>query len=224
VLPLGGAKQRSLLAILLLRAGEVVSVDRLIDELWGEAPPEDAPTALHQHVSRLRKLLEPHAVLVTRSPGYVVELGEGELDLHAFERFVAEGRRSLEAGDSAAAATVLRRALALWRGRPLADLEYERFAADAVARLDEAWLEALELRVDADLALGRHTELVGELQTLVRNHPLRERLLRQMLLALFTARAVRPRHSMRTPPPDVGLRTTWVSSRARSFGDSSTRS
>ncbi|MEJ7569602.1 MAG: BTAD domain-containing putative transcriptional regulator [Gaiellaceae bacterium] len=124
-------------------------------------------------------------MLVTRSPGYVIELGDGELDLHVFERLVEEGRRSLDDGDSAAAAAVLRRALTLWHGRPLADLEYERFAADAVARLDEAWLEALELRVDADLALGRHTELVGELQTLVRNHPLRERLLRQMLLALY---------------------------------------
>ena len=185
VLPLGGAKQRSLLAILLLRAGEVVSVDRLIDELWGEAPPEDAATALHQHVSRLRKLLEPHAVVVTRSPGYLVELGDGRLDLHVFERLVEQGRRGLDDGDSAAAASVLREALLLWRGRPLADLEYEHFAGDAVARLDEAWLEALELRVDADLALGRHTELVGELQTLVRNHPQRERLQGQLLVALY---------------------------------------
>jgi DNA-binding SARP family transcriptional activator/ABC-type branched-subunit amino acid transport system substrate-binding protein len=184
-LRLGGAKQRSVLAILLLHAGEVVSVDRLIDELWADDPPEDAQTALHQHVSRLRKLLEPHRVVVTRTPGYVVEAVNGELDLHRFERLRDEGRAALAAGRPQAASETLRQALALWRGRPLADLEHEPFAREATAALDEAWLAALESRIEADLALGRHTELVGELRALVRRHPLRERLRAQLMLALY---------------------------------------
>ncbi len=182
---LGGVKQRSLLAILLLQAPEPVSADRLIDELWGEEPPEDAHTALHQHVSRLRKLLEPHAVLVTRAPGYVAEVPDGALDLDRFERLRDDGRRALEGGRAAQAAERLGEALALWRGRPLADLEHERFARDAIARLDEARVEAIELRIDAELALGRHAELVAELQSLVRRHPLREGLRGRLMLALY---------------------------------------
>ena len=185
VLRLGGVKQRSLLAILLLRAPEPVSADHLIDELWGDEPPEDAHTALHQHVSRLRKLLEPHTVLVTRTPGYAAEIAGGALDLDRFERLRDEGRRALEGGRAAQAADLLGAALALWRGPPLADLEHERFARDAVARLEEAHVEALELRIDADLALGRHAELVGELQSLVRRHPLREGLRGRLMLALY---------------------------------------
>ena len=185
VLRLGGAKQRSVLAILLLHQGEVVSVDHLIDELWAESPPEDAPTALHQHVSRLRKLLEPHTVVVTRAPGYVIERRNGALDLDRFEDLRERGRTLLGEGDAGAAAKTLREALDLWRGRPLADLENEPFARDAIARLDEAWLDAVVVRVDADLALGRHAELIGELQTLVRRHPLQERLRAQLMLALY---------------------------------------
>ena len=186
-LSLGGAKQRSVLAILLLHAGEVVSADRLVDELWGESPPADAAAALQQHVSRLRRALEPHEALMTRPAGYAIDLGDGELDLHEFERLCAEGRRVLQDGHPADAADTLRRALDLWRGRPLADLERQPFARDAVARLDELWLEAVETRVEADLALGRHAELVAELVALVRRHPLRERLRGQLMLALYRA-------------------------------------
>jgi len=185
LLALGGVKQRSLLAILLLHAGEVVSVDRLIDALWGESPPDDAATALHQHVSRLRKALGAHEVLLTRSPGYVVAPAEGEIDFRRFGALRDTGRRHLEGDAPQEAARALREALSLWRGRPLADLDREPFAAEAVARLDEEWIEAVELRIDADIALGRHAELVGELRTLVRRHPLRERLRGQLMLALY---------------------------------------
>lgn len=184
---LGGTKQRSVLALLLLHAGEVVSADRLVDELWGESPPDDAAAALQQHVSRLRRALEPHEVLLTRAPGYVVELGDGTLDLHEFEQRCDEGRRLLDDGRAGEAADVLRGALELWRGRPLGDLEHQPFARDATARLDELWLEAVEARIDADLALWRHAEVVAELRSLVRRHPLRERLRGQLMLALYRA-------------------------------------
>jgi DNA-binding SARP family transcriptional activator/ABC-type branched-subunit amino acid transport system substrate-binding protein len=173
------------LAILLLRAGEVVSVDRLVDELWGESPPDDAASALQQHVSRLRRVLAPDDVLLTRPPGYFVQLGDGELDLHEFEQRCQEGRALLEDGRPAEASDALRRGLDLWRGRPLADLEQQPFARDAIARLDELWLEAIESRIEADMALGRHGELVAELHALVRRHPLRERLRGQLMLALY---------------------------------------
>jgi DNA-binding SARP family transcriptional activator len=140
MLRLGGAKQRGVLAILLLHAGEVVSVDRLIDELWADDPPEDAQTALHQHVSRLRRVLEPHRVIETRVPGYVIDAVNGELDLHRFEQLRDEGRAALTRGQPEDAARVLRQALGVWRGRPLADLENEPCARDATGRLDEAWL------------------------------------------------------------------------------------
>ena len=116
MLVLGGTKQRSVLAILLLNAGVVVSSDRLIDELWGEQTPDDASTALQQHVSRLRKLLEPHSVLITRPPGYVLELDADALDLFRFEQLRLEGHRLLDVGSSESAARILRAALSLWRG------------------------------------------------------------------------------------------------------------
>jgi DNA-binding SARP family transcriptional activator len=181
---LGGPKQRALLAALLLRANEVVPADRLIDELWGEDSPEDAPTALRVNVSRLRKAL-PQDVLTTRSPGYVVRVEPDELDLHRFERLVDEGRSLLARGLAADASERLRDALSLWRGAALADFAYESFAQAAIARLEEIRLAALELRIDADLALGRHHELVGELEALVAEHPLRERLRRYLMKALY---------------------------------------
>ncbi len=189
-LRLGGAKQKALLALLLLNSREVVSSDRLIDELWGESPPSDAQTALQAHVSRLRKLLEPdHSggpeLLVTRTPGYVLLIENDQLDLRRFEALVAEGRRLLEQGEAERAAEPVREGLGLWRGRPLADLENEPFAVLVSRELDDAWLGALETRVEIDLALGRHTELVPELDTLVRRHPLRERLRAQLMLALY---------------------------------------
>lgn len=183
---LGGAKQRGVLAILLLRANEVVSGDRLIHELWGDSPPEDAATALQAHVSRLRKALpEGPSILVTQPPGYVVRIEPEQLDRERFEAGVREGRGALEEGDAPRAAAHLRTALELWRGPPLADLGDEPFVREATAQLEDAWLDALGSRVDADLALGRQAELVPELGALVRAHPLREGFREQLMLALY---------------------------------------
>lgn len=184
-LPLGGARQRSVLAILLLHAGETISSDRLIDALWGERPPADAQTALQQHVSRLRKALEPHDVLVTRTPGYVVEIAAEQLDLARFRARVEQGRRELDDDEPDAAAHTLRRALALWRGPLFADLANEAFATEAARALEEERLAALETRIDADLARGQHAGLVAEIAALVRLNPLRERLRGQLMLALY---------------------------------------
>ncbi len=189
-LNLGGARQRGVLALLLLHANEVLSSDRLIDELWAEDPPGDAGAALQAHVSRLRKLLEPEhggepRVIVTSQPGYVIRADADTLDLLRFEALVAEGRRRLEDGAASGAAEVLREALGLWRGRPLADLEAEAFAQEPIRELDELWLEAVELRIDGDLENGRGADLVRELSALVRSHPLRERLRMQLMLALY---------------------------------------
>jgi DNA-binding SARP family transcriptional activator len=183
-LPLTGAKQRALLALLLLNANQVVSSDRLIDELWGEDSREAGSVALRARVSQLRKTLRQD-VLLTRSPGYLIQVEHDGLDLHRFERLVADGSRALEAGDAAGAATLLREAGGLWRGPALADVAYESFAQPAIMRLEELRLAATELRVEADVALGRHAELVGELEALVAEHPLRERLRGQLMLALY---------------------------------------
>ena len=180
---LSGPKPRALLALLLLHLNEVVAADRLIDELWGEETPERA-AALRVNVSRLRKAL-PQDVLTTRSPGYVIRLEPDELDLHRFERLVDEGRSLLRSGQAADASQRLRDALSLWRGPALADFAYESFAQAAIARLEEIRLAAVELRIDADLTLGRHDELVGELEALVAEHPLRERLSRFRMTALY---------------------------------------
>ena len=181
---LGGPKPRALLAVLLLHPNEVVPADRLIDELWGEDSPERAAAALRVNVSRLRKAL-PQDVLTTRSPGYVVGVEPDELDLHRFEQLVDEGRGLLARGLAADASERLCDALSLWRGPALADFAYESFAQAAIARLEEIRLGAVELRIDADLALGRHDELVGELESLVAEHPLRERMRRYLMTALY---------------------------------------
>ena len=182
VLALAGAKQRALLAILLLRANQVVSSDQLIDELWGDQSPRSGRTALQVLVSQLRKALgESGTALVTQPPGYVLRLDRDELDVHRFQRLIADADRA----DPAVAAARLRDALALWRGPALADLAYETFAQPAIRRLEELRLAALERRIDADLALGRPAELVAELQTLTAEHPLRERLCAQLMLALY---------------------------------------
>ncbi len=179
---LTGAKQRALLAALLLRANEVVSADRLIDDLWGEQTPDSGRTALQMRISQLRKALGPAgAVLITRPPGYILKLESGQLDLHRFERLVEEA----DAADPAVAAGKLREALALWRGPPLADLSYESFAQAAIARLEELRLGALEKRIEADLALGRHADLVAELDAFATEHSLRERVRAQLMLALY---------------------------------------
>jgi len=168
-LPLGSAKQRALLALLLLNANRAVSRDRLIDALWDEDPPEHVVTALQVYVSRLRKLL-PAGVLVTQAPGYLLRLEPGELDLERFHRFRAEGR--------------FHEALALWQGTPLAEFD-EPFAHTESGRLEDLRLATLEERIDADLAAARHAELVGELTALVAEHPNRERLRAQLMLALY---------------------------------------
>jgi DNA-binding SARP family transcriptional activator len=167
---LGGAKQHALLACLLLDANRVVSTERLIDALWEESPPEQARKALQVYVSQLRKALGQGRIL-TRNPGYLLRLEDGELDLERFRRLREKGE--------------LAQALALWRGSPLADLEGERFAEPEIARLQELRLATIEDRIEADLAAGRHAALVGELESLVVEHPLRERLRAQLMLALY---------------------------------------
>ena len=185
-IPVPGAKQRALLAMLLLHAGEVVSADRMLDAVWGEDPPDAGSTALRVRLSQLRKTLAgAGSSLVTRPPGYVMQLRDDELDLRRCERLVAAGDRALQEGRPAEAVDALRDALALWRGPPLADLAYESFAQAPIVRLEELRLAALELRVEAELSLGRHGPLVGELQELVRLHPMRERLCCQLMLALY---------------------------------------
>ena len=199
--------------MLLLHPNEVVPADRLIEELWGEDSPERAAAALRVNVSRLRKAL-PADVLATRSPGYVLRVAPDELDLHRFERLVDEGRSLLARGLAADAAERLRDALSLWRGPALADVAYESFAQAAIARLEEIRLAAIELRVDADLALGRHDEVVGELETLVAAHPLRERLRRYLMTALY--RSGRQAEALDAYRPRVERSSTSsASSRAR---------
>ena len=183
-LPIGRGKERALLALLLLHANEVVSKDRLIDALWGETPPPTAPTALQVSVSKLRKTLGP-ARIVTRAPGYSLELQPDELDLRRFERLASEGASALAAGNAERAAGLLREALSLWRGPVLADLAYEPFVQAEVLRLEELRLATLEQRIEADLALGRHAHVVGELEGLVAEHPLREGLRGRVMLALY---------------------------------------
>jgi DNA-binding SARP family transcriptional activator len=185
-LHLPGAKQRALLAILLLHANQVVSTDRLLDSLWGDELPESGATALQVRVSQLRKALGAGgAAIVTHSPGYLIELSKNALDLHVFERLAVDADRALQREDPTQAWTLLEQALALWRGPALADFTYEPFAQAAIARLEELRLVAQERRIEAGLRLGRHIELVPALETLVAAHPLREGLRRQLMLALY---------------------------------------
>jgi DNA-binding SARP family transcriptional activator/DNA-binding beta-propeller fold protein YncE len=169
----------------------VVSLDRLIDELWVESPPESAANIVQGYVSHLRKVLEPgrgrgeHELLVSRQPGYMLRVAPEQIDADRFARLSSEGRRLLEQGDPRSASERLLTALSLWRGPALADLAYERFARPEVERLEELKLVALEDRIDADLAVGRHRALVGELRELVAEHPLRERPRAQLMAALY---------------------------------------
>jgi DNA-binding SARP family transcriptional activator/ABC-type transport system substrate-binding protein len=188
LIPIRAAKERALLLLLLLHANEVVSAERLIDELWGERPPESAANVLQTYVSHLRRLLEPgtrhrdNGLIVTRSPGYLLKLVPGQVDLHRFETLVADARSS---ADRAAALGKLREALDLWRGPPLPEFAFEGFAQTAIARLEELRLTALEERLELELELGQNGDLVGELEALVAKHPLRERLRGQLMLALY---------------------------------------
>jgi DNA-binding SARP family transcriptional activator len=177
---LGGQKQRAVLALLLLEAGRVVSVDRLVEALWGEEPPRTAVTSLQNFVSQLRKLLGPE-ILETKPPGYRLNVRPGELDLGRFRTMVEDARTAAPQERAAK----LGEALDLWRGPPLADFSFESFAQPQIAHLEELRLSTLEERVQADLEAGRHTELVGELEALVEQHPVRERLRGQYMLALY---------------------------------------
>jgi DNA-binding SARP family transcriptional activator len=182
---LGGPKQRALLAYLLLHGGEVVATDRLVDAVWGERPPPTAVAIVHSYVRKLRAALaDSPAELVTRAPGYVLELGQEELDLEVFERLAVEGQEALARGDPERARRRLVDALALWRGEPLGDLSDEGFVARERARLDELGLEARLDRIDAELALGRGGS-VAELEGLVAEHPFHERARRLLMLALY---------------------------------------
>ncbi|HEX3607546.1 MAG TPA: BTAD domain-containing putative transcriptional regulator [Candidatus Dormibacteraeota bacterium] len=181
---LGGPKQRALLGLLALDPGRVVSTDRLITALWGEDAPPTALNLIQGHVGDLRRLLGPDALL-TRPPGYLLQVGDDEVDALRFERLVAEARELLRP-DPAAAAARLRAALALWRG-PVLDGAGYRTAEGGITRLEELRLVAIEDRVDADLALGHHAGVVPELRAALTEHPGRERLCARLMLALYRA-------------------------------------
>ena len=181
---LGGRRNAELLSLPLLRANEVVASDRLVEDLWAGAPPANPRKAVQVYVSRLRKALGVD-VLETSALGYVLRVGDGELDVWRFEHLVAEGRQALAAGDPMRAATLLRHALALWRGPALADVMYEPFAQAEAARLEELRLCCIEAKVEADLALGRHADLIGELEALIDQHGDREHLRGQLMVALY---------------------------------------
>jgi DNA-binding SARP family transcriptional activator/streptogramin lyase len=179
-LEIPAGKPRALLALLLLHLGEVVPVDMLVDELWGERPPPTAAKNVQGYVARLRRTLGD-GVLVTQAPGYALRVDGERLDAARFQALVEEARHE----QPAVAARHLQEALALWRGPPLSDFTYESFAQDEIRRLEDFRLSALEDRVEADLALGRHEDVVVELESLVRAHPLRERLQGELLVALY---------------------------------------
>ena len=188
---LGALRQRALLALLLTAPNSVFSSDQIIDGLWGADGGTDKQNALWVYVSGLRKALEPDrekrsegSILLTRAPGYLIEAAPEQIDAVRFELMVAEGR-ALADIDPAAASLVLGEALALWRGRAFEEFTYESFAQTEIARLEELRIEAVEARIDADLKRGMSRELISELETLVRQHPLKERLTGQLMLALY---------------------------------------
>jgi predicted ATPase/DNA-binding SARP family transcriptional activator len=183
-LEIGPRRHRALLALLLLNANRVVSADRLIEELWAGRPPAGAAKTLRSYVSRLRAAVGDEVVR-SRAPGYLVEIDPDQLDARRFERLLDEGRKARARGDAAEAAACLREGLALWHGGALADLADEPFAGVEAGRLEELRLVAIEERIEADLACGRHHELVAELEALLAEQPLRERLWGQLMTALY---------------------------------------
>ena len=191
LLSLGGLRQRALLAYLLLHANELVPGDQVIEEVWGSAPPASAQSMLRVYVSKLRKLMgeasERDGVLITRPPGYLLSVASEQIDARRFERFIDEGKQALGDDEAARAAELVREALRLWRGEPLADLAYEPFAQLERARLSELHRAALGTRIEADLRLGRHDDVIAELEALVAQDPLREAWRRQLILALYRA-------------------------------------
>src|SRR6476469_739899 len=192
LLPLGGPQQRAVLAWLRLEANKVVSVSHLADALWGDCPPVRLITTVQTYVFLLREILEPGrrrgapgTVLVTESGGYRLQVAEGSVDSALFERLVPSGQAMVAQGAFAEAAAELERALDLWRGDVLADIAHFAFVAPFARRLEEVRLSAIESKIDAELALGRHVSVVPELDELVGRHPLRERLQAQRMLALY---------------------------------------
>ena len=190
---LRGGKLRAVLALLLLHPNETISSERLIDELWGDEPPATAAKALQVHVSRLRKALAGAegsggaGVVVTRAHGYQLQIDLDQLDAHRFERLLAEGRSEVAADRPERALPVLEEAVSLWRGPPLADLAYEPFVQAETSRLEDLHVAAFEQLIEAKLALGRHVEVVGQLEALIDEHPFRERLRALLMLALYRA-------------------------------------
>lgn len=189
---LGGPRQRAVLAILLLHANRVIPVEQIADDLYGDGAPRTAVAQVRDHVSQLRRLLaqgrdlDASAPMIeTHAPGYLLRVGLDEFDAFQFEGLTEEGFRALGRGDAQAAADLLRNALALWRGPPLADFMYEPFAQPTIARLEGLRLRTLEQRIAADLELGRDGQLVGELEELVHEHPLREELRAHLMVALY---------------------------------------
>ena len=183
-LSIGGGKQRALLALLLIHRNELLSTDRLIEELWDERPPPSAAKILQNYVSQLRRVLGDDR-LQTQGRGYALRVGPSELDVDRFRERLEAGRRAKAAGDSARASSLLREALSFSRGPPLADFAYDSFAQEEIGRLEELHLSAVIEWIDAELALGLHADLIGELETLVAGHPLQERLRGQLMLALY---------------------------------------
>ncbi len=186
---LGTVKERLVLAVLLLHANEVVSRDRLIDELWGESPPPTAKKAVNVYVSKLRRTLTQDGAdpIETVAGGYRLSIDAGRLDSTHVQQLLTGARESASGGELDAAAELFRQALALWRGRTLAGLELESVGRHEIEQLEELRLTALMDRIDCDLALGRHEQLIGELNRLVSEYPLRERLRAQQMLALYRA-------------------------------------
>src|SRR6516162_4145320 len=182
---LGGPKQRAVLALLLVEAGRTVSAGRLAEDVWRGCPPPGAAKTLRSYMSRLRALLAPDAALVTRGGGYAVTVQPDQVDAGLFERLAATGQGALDRGDIATATTRFRQALSLWHGRALADVsDVEPLALEA-ARLEDLRLTVLEGRIEADIQSGRHAEVIGELERLVAEYPVRERLWRLLVLALY---------------------------------------
>src|SRR5580700_8785397 len=182
--PVRGAKQRALLALLALQRGQPVSADRLIDVLWGDGEAANPANALQAQIGQLRRTLGPAAILTTEA-GYALTAGPDEVDVVRFEQLVAEGQRLAADGEMAPASAALGEALRLRRGEPLAEFTYAGFFDAERAHLDELTLVAIESRAAADLGLGRHGELTGELEARCREHPLRERLWELLILALY---------------------------------------
>jgi DNA-binding SARP family transcriptional activator len=183
--PLGGPKPRALLALLIIRRGEVVTVDQIVEALWPDGPPKSAEHSIQVYVSELRKALGDGVEIVTQPNGYALRLHDGSLDADRAEALATRGRAAASSGDPGRAAALLRESLAIWRGSPLAGLAYEDFARREIDRLEESQLSIVEDRIEADLAVGHAADLVAELRSLVDAHPYRERLRAALMLALY---------------------------------------